>query len=218
MTDQLIIAAAIDEIENKRFGTTEQFLKIHELDLEFGKPKVLRVDRHRKDGTAIVYFGVHKQKFYFAVYVDTEPTISVRGIHTENYNSVYFRATSETLDFDQLSSMTTLMPTRGWNKGDLRKTGLSRHSFSAIHFEPNLEPDEFEDKLERLLTFLEQDENGIRELVDKTQACINVQSIFHNGNTMLGGLHIGRSLIRRMSALNLEIDLDLYAEGNFYID
>lgn len=41
-----------------------------------------------------------------------------------------------------------------------------------------------------------------------------VASSFHNGNTMLGGHHLDKDIIKRMAALNLEIDFDLYADGN----
>lgn len=40
--------------------------------------------------------------------------------------------------------------------------------------------------------------------------------IFHNGNTMLRGTHIDSENIKRMAALNLEIDFDLNAEGKFF--
>ena len=44
---------------------------------------------------------------------------------------------------------------------------------------------------------------------------IQVASVFHNRNTMLGGFHLDKHLLRRMNALNLEIDFYFYAEGSF---
>jgi hypothetical protein len=217
MAHPLIIEKAIEEIEAKSCGVTEQFLKIHELVYENDRPKVARVDRESEDGTAIVYFPVKDQKFYLAVYVDTEPEVSVRHVNTEPSNSVYFKAISEVYTLEELAEMTKLKPTGGRNKGDKRGGSASwRHS--SIFFEPNPEADEFEDKLKKLLNFLEQDKDGVATLVNKANGHIQVASSFYNGNTMLGGHHLNRDVIRRMANLNLAIDFDLYADGKFYQD
>jgi hypothetical protein len=218
MADNLIIEKAIDELQAKRFGTTQQLLDIHEIIYVDDKPQVLRVDTEYDEKTAIVYFPIKDEKFYLAVWLDTKPAISVRGVGTENYNSVYLKVISDALSFQELSSLTKLKPTSGWSKGDPRKSGKSFYNFSALHFEPNPEPDEFEDKLRKLLDFLETDKDGITALVNKASVQIQVATIFHNGNTMLGGHHLHKNTIKRLAAFNLEVDFDLYAEGNFFKD
>jgi hypothetical protein len=218
MTDNLVIERAIDELQSKRFGTTEQLLEIHEVVYVDNKPKILRVDTEADDGTAIVYFPIKGEKFYLAVWLDTIPEVSVRAVGTENYNAVYLKVISNDLSFEELSSLTTLKPTRGWSKGDRRKSGKSFYNFSALHFEPNPEPDEFQDKLRKLLDFLEQDKEGINKLMDKASVEVQVATVFHNGNTMLGGHHLDKETIKRLAALNLELDFDLYAEGKFFKD
>ncbi len=214
MAETLIIQKAIEEIEAKTFGETEQFLKIHEVVYEDGKPKIARIDREKKDGTAIVYFPVKEEKFYLAVYVDTEPKISVRHVGTESYNSVCFSAVSDSLNLEELSRMTKLKSTKGWSKGD--KRGRTLWKFSKFIFEPNLEPDEFEDKLKKLLDILESDKEGITQLAENSDVCIRVAQEFHNGNTMLGGSYIDKESMKRIANLNLPIDFDLYLGGNFY--
>jgi len=218
MTNTLIIEKAIDEILNKKFGGTQQFLQIHQVVHIDDKPTVSRVDTERQDGTAIVYFPVVNQKFYLAVYLDTNPEISVRFVDTEPYHAVYFRATSEQLTLDEISVLTKLRPTASWSKGDKKKFGDSFYKWSNFAFEPNPEADEFEDKLKKLLDLLEQDKEGVKQLVDKAYGRIQVASCFHNGNTMLGGHHINKEMINQMAELNLEIDFDLYAEGNMFVD
>jgi hypothetical protein len=42
--------------------------------------------------------------------------------------------------------------------------------------------------------------------------------MFHNGNSMLGGIHLDISVLQRLTALNLGIDVDLYAEGNLFLE
>ena len=217
MADSLIIQKATEELETKTFSMTEQFLKIHQVVYENDKPKVARIDRENEDGTAIVYFPIKGEKFYLAVYVDTEPDVSVRHVNTQAYNFVCFKAVSEVYSFDELSKMTKLESTGGHNKGDKRgRNALWKHS--SIFFEPDAEADEFEDKLRKLLDFLEQDKDGIATLVDKADGYIQVASNFHNGNTMLGGHQLNKGIIKRMANLNLAIDFDLYADGNFYKD
>jgi len=39
---------------------------------------------------------------------------------------------------------------------------------------------------------------------------------FHNGNSMLGGPGISKETIKRMAALNVGIDFDLYVSGKTY--
>jgi len=216
MTDNPYIQKAIEELETQSFGVTEQFLKIHEVEYEDGVPKVLRVDQERGDGTVIIYFAVKGEKFYLAVYLDTQPHIAVRWVETESYYSVYCRATSESLSYEELVALIKLKPTGGWNKGDQRNNGRTVHIFSAIEFEPNPEPDEFDDKLRKLLDFLEQDQDGVRALVNKASGYIQVAITYHNGNSMIGGPHIDRETLKRMAALNLAIEFDQYISGNSF--
>ena len=215
MTDDLIIQKAIEEIETKSLGVTEQFLEVHEIEYADGKPVVARVDKEKGDGVVIVYFPVKGFSFYFAVYLDTVPEIAIRRTGTEPDNHVYFRATSEVLDFKQLAALTKLPTSGGWNIGDKRRPGGTLEwKNSKVEFKPNPEPDEFEDKLKKLLDFLEQDREGVKQLVDKAGGYIQVAIEFHDGNGMLGGPHIDKEYIKRMALLDLEIDLDLYATGN----
>jgi len=216
MTNFEIIKHAIEEVEKKSWGVTQQFLGIHELIYEDNKPKIAHIDQDAPDGTAIVYFPVKDEKFYLAIYIKTIPDIDISWVGTEAGHSVYFKATSDNLDFSQLASLTTLKPTGGWSKGDMKKYGNSTYSFSCIELIPNPEPDEFEDKLNKLLDFLEKDKDGIRKLVNVAHGRIQVASIFHNGNTMLGGFHLSKHLLSRLNALEVEINFDLYAEGRFF--
>lgn len=213
MTDQQAIELIEKEFKDKTLGVTEQYLEIHSPIYADNKLKVDRFDRDRKDELIIAYLPVLDEKFYFAVYIDTK-TNEVTGIGTEAYHRVYFRATSGTLSAENLKGMTHLTPTEFWNKGDLRKSGKSNHTFSSLTILPNPEPDEFEVKLKKLLDFLEQDKNGIKQLAEKADGYIQVAMDFHNGNGMIGGHNIDTDDIRRMNELGLSINFDLYVSGN----
>ena len=214
MEDNLIIQKATEEIEVKTLGETEQFLKIHEVVYDNNKPKVAMVDTEKGDGTAIVYFPVKDEKFYLAIYLDIVPQISVRHVGTEYYNSVYLGVSSTILSLQDLCEMTKLKATKGHSKGD--KRGGTYWKFSKVCFEPNPEPDEFEDKLRKLLDILQTDKEGVQELADKADAWIQVAQEFHIANTMIGGSLIDKESIKRIANLNLSIDFDLSVGGNLY--
>lgn len=213
MTDQQAIELIEKEFKKKTLGVTEQYLEIHSPIYCDNELKIDRIDRDRNDEIIIAYLPVLDEKFYFAIYID-EKTNEVTGFGTEAYHRVYFRATSETLSADDLKAKTKLTPTEFWNKGDLRKSGKSNHKFSNLTFLPNPEPDEFEDKLKKLLDFLEQDKNGIKQLTEKADGYIQVAMDIHNGNGMIGGHNIDTDDIRRMNELGLSINFDLYVGGN----
>ncbi|RYD56030.1 MAG: DUF4279 domain-containing protein [Sphingobacteriales bacterium] len=207
---------AIEEIEYRHFSATEQFLQVHSLVYANGKPSIQRVEINN-DELATVYFNVEDEKFFWVVYVNLQPEISVRWVGTIDYNSVRFSAYSEQLSFDELRKLTKLVPSGGWNKGD--KKGQSPNYIrkeSYIYFEPNPEPDEFKDKLTLLLTYLEQDSDGVRKLAEEG-GHIQVYTEFHNGNSMLGGYYLEKSHIKRLAQLDLEIGFDVNANGNLFI-
>ena len=87
--------------------------------------------------------------------------MEIIGVGTEPNHKIYLRATSEMLNFHELAKLTKLKPADGWNKGDRRKHGNSLYSFSCVKFMPNPEPDEFEDKINKLLDFLEKDVEAV---------------------------------------------------------
>lgn len=210
-----IVAVATAEATNPTFGTTQQFLEVHAVALEDGKPKVAGIAMASDQAPAIVYFAVQDEEFFLAVSV-SPVSLSVEYAWAEDYHRVSFHATSATLDTEQLSALTSLKPTESINKEDNRGNAKRKWPYHSIEFEPNPEPNPFETKIKQLLTFLEQDATGIRALVDQAEGCLRVISVFYNGNTSLGSVSFDKETIRRMAALNLGVDFDLNAQGNFY--
>lgn len=214
-----IIAKAIEEIEQQNFAITEQLFEIHKVVYKEGKPVIARIDLENEEQGAIVYCPIEGEKFYMAIYVDITPEVEVRWIGTEANFSVYFCGGSETLNAESIISMSNLEPTQYWSKGEKRYKHIDNDAkwrFSKVIYEPNPEPDEFEDKIVKLLDYLERDKEGVRKIVDQYNGYIQVAAMFHNGNSMLGGVHLDVEIMKRLTALNLEIDFDLYAEGNLF--
>jgi len=215
MKDKEIEEIIKKEFKNKTLGTTEQFLEIHNPMYNNGNINIARIDREEIDDVIIAYLPVLDERFYFAVYIDSINK-EVFNIGSESYNRVYFRAHSETDTEDGLKSLTKLKPTNSWNKGDLRENKKMREKVSYIEFLPNPEPDEFEDKLKKLLDFLENDIVGIKKLIETADGYIQVVMEIHNGNGLIGGPTINKESINRMNNLGLEINFDLYVGGNSF--
>lgn len=208
-----IIAAATAEVERPVFGVTEQFLEVHAVAREAGQPKVAGIALANDKESAIVYLAIESERFYLAVKVSIA-TLNVLVAWTEDWHQTSFHATFETLDAQQLAALASLTPTHLLNQGGNRENAKRQWPYHSIEFEPNPEPGPLEEKLEKLLTFLKQDATGTRSLVDQAGGYIRVISEFHNGNRSLGGIRLDQDSVRRMAALNLEVDFDLYAEGH----
>ncbi|WP_025145290.1 DUF4279 domain-containing protein [Pedobacter jeongneungensis] len=214
MTDEQAITLIEKEFQEKTFGVTGQYLEIHQPIYLNNKLQIDRIDRERNN-LIIAYLPVQDERFYFAVYIDLNLG-EIISIETEAGNWVYFFATSESLTENELKAFTTLSVYDSRNKGDLKKNGRSAHRFSALKIMLNTEPDEFEDKLSKLLIYLETDKKGVRELVEKAEGYIQVAMEIHNGNGMIGGPSINRESIARMNRLGLSIDFDLYVRGKSF--
>ena len=199
------------------WGTTRQFLEVHDVVRQDGKPIADRIDFDGNNSVATVYFRVRDEKFYLAICLETKPDIVITGIYVEPFVSVSLVAHSINTCFDQLQNMTTLIPTGGWKKGESKTTGGTiLHMYNFIRFEPNTGPDAFEDKLSGLLDLLETDLNGVCALVEKAGAYIQVLIEFHHGTAMLGGPRICKRTMGRLAAFDLGIDFDLYTAGKSY--
>lgn len=214
MNDLQLIELIEKEFKEKRLGVTEQYLEIHSPIYVNDKIKVDRIDRDRMDKLIIAYLPVLEEKFYFAVYIDTNLN-EITNIGTEANIRVYFRADSDKFTLDELAKMTNLKSTRGRSIGDERRKGIFWKE-STIFYEADLNPDEFEDKLNKLLDFLEQDKDGVKCLVEKADGYIQVAMEIHNGNGMIGGPHIDKNVMRRINDLNVSMNFDLYVGGSIF--
>lgn len=219
-----IINIAIEEIEQKNFGVTQQFFQVHKVAYKDGKPEIARVSWSEGEEDAVVFFKVEQEDFYFAVYVNVLPELEVRWVDSFPHFAVYFTGGNKILHADDIISMSTLQPTGYWSKGDKKEistttfTKVLTRKFTKVMYEPHPEPYEFKDKITMLLDYVEQDKEGVRRIVKEADGYVQVAAIFHNANTMLGGVHLDAAIMSRLAALGLEIDFDLYADGKLFLD
>ena len=212
MTDEEVIELVISEFQNPQFGDIKRLLTVHEPETKNGKIFIERIDRE-KEGIVIAYLPVKKEFFYFAVYINTEEK-TVSKVRTEPGNQVCLRVTSKTLSLEDLLAFTNLQPTRSWNNGDYREGRKSKYDFSSIIIEINPEPDEFEDKLKKLLKHLTQDKEGIHSLVQNATTYIAVTKEYHAGSIFLGRINIDAECITMLNELKLEIEFEITSWGN----
>jgi len=214
MTDSEISKLVLQELETKTLAVTSQYLEIHEPVYENGILRIDRIDRE-KDGVIIAYVPVKGEYFSFAVYIDSNAA-QVISVGTESRNLVSLVTSSETITSNELKQLTAIQCQEFWNKGDKKPHTKASYSFSGIEFYLKPEPDEFEDKLNKLLSYIETDRSGILALAAKGNAYIKVTMDFHRGNQLLGGLTLDKEILKRITALNLSIDFQITAWGNSF--
>jgi hypothetical protein len=209
----ILIKLAIAEIENPTFETTRQYLEVHSVEMENGKPKVERVDLESFDDVQTVYFAIQDEPFFLTINFK-KANYEILGVGTENGNQVYLTSTSKNLTFKQLSEITKLDGVFGWSINEERKVGKGNYKFSRLSFEPiKSRAYDLETKLNLLLTELEKDVEGIINLTKKAETIISIHhQQYVSGNL---GININIETINRLQNLNLGIDIDQYIHGNF---
>ena len=211
------IDKALEELKVQSFETTKQYLAVINLFKEGKNPIPARINLKHTENLVAIYFEVPEERFFFVVNLTKDPNIEVQGVWVQSGHRVYLTATSESLSYSQLASFLKLQPLTGWSIGDLRPSGNTHHTFSRISFEPNpMEAYDLEEKLNELLDELEQDKEGLKKLIENSNAYISVcryQYVSENA-----GLHLDQKTIHRLSNLNLSIDVDAYIVGERILD
>ncbi|MBI5414452.1 DUF4279 domain-containing protein [Candidatus Peregrinibacteria bacterium] len=210
---KIILEKAIEEIKERCFGTTQQYLSVLKIKYENDQPVISKLEIREKE--AIVYFEIEKERFFFTVYLDTQPEISVRWIDITPGIRIYLRAISYDRNTDDLISCTKIKPSEVVNMGDQLRYGKGMTSkFHAITIEPDKElAGSFEEKLKNFVNILEKDAKGIIKLTKISEVCIQVVPYYYIGNGCIGGFYFEPQIIKRLGKLNLKIDFDMYVWG-----
>jgi len=218
MNNANLIDIALREIKDKAWGVTKQFLEVHELIYNESKPVISLFHKDDFSGDVVIYFAVRDEPFFFRISVSKGEEPEIKWIDTEANTSIFLRCDSDELGSVEILKMTNLISYKVRDKGDHRGNPKlnAQWKSTTVFFEPNPGPGSFEDKLSKLLSYLETDKKGVSDLVSRAKGYIQCVIEFHNGNTMLGGPHLTLLDLKRIVDLDLEIDFDLYATGNFF--
>jgi len=205
------ISVSIKELLNPTFAVTKQYLAVMELELDDGNPKIERISIDSQ--TVSLYFRIKDERFYIVVNILVNNPSKPNWVWIENAHRVYLTATSENKTYNELASYLSLSPLSGWSKGDVNKINQRPYKFSRVSFEPiTNEAYGLEEKLEDLLSELMKDKDGIRLLSKNSDAYISICR--HQYISSNAGIHFDMDVIKKLSDLGLEVDIDTYITGN----
>ncbi len=205
MEKQGIQDIAIAEILNPTFVLTRQLLAINTIVFRENRPFVEDIILSEEEKTAEVYFPIEGERYYFVIYIDLKPQLSVRWMGMSQGNRVYFLATSEKHDLDELIALIGVEPTRTWKKGkNIRHDGFE--------IQPAVkETGEVEDKLQAIIRVLLPFKAKLQIL--STIADTGIQIAYWGYKEQMWGMHFDTETIQGIATLNLSIDIDLCAGG-----
>ncbi|MGZ3616931.1 MAG: DUF4279 domain-containing protein [Ktedonobacteraceae bacterium] len=165
-----------------------------------------------EEQTAEVYFPIEGERYYFVVYIDLEPQVALRWTGMSAGNRVYFYAKSKALQLEELVAMAGVEPTRTWERGK----PIRHHGFE-VRPSPR-ETGNVEDKLHTIIGLLLPYTTNIHALFALADVGINIA--YWGYKDQMWGIHLGTDVIKGLAALNLSVDVDLYAgETDFsYVD
>lgn len=204
------INLALDEVKNQSFGTTQQILAFHKV-----KDLTLKHNFYvdELDTFQNVYFALEEYPYSLVITVSTvENEKKVIGSHIAGYSRVYLCIYSDTLLPNEISEKLGLTPTKSLLKNSFVPKTKIKVDQNQWYYEPQKKlPIILERKLDFLLKSLKPIAEIISSLPDGTSSCIH---ICYSGYTdWMGGWHFESDTLKQITALNAEIDFDLYASG-----
>ncbi len=211
MDIDIIKQIAIGEVLNPTFELTKQYLQSNCLCFENNLPYIEDVEINKDKNTAAVYFPIKKEQFYFVIYVEN---LEVEWMGMSAGNRVYLFANSEEISTEQIVDFLGFEPTEKWNMNDpIGCNSNFKHKNNGIMYEPiHKMTGEVETKLGNLLDNLLPYKEAIIELSHK--ASIEIQVTYYGHKDQMWGINLDAKTIKKLSELELAIDVDLYAGGN----
>lgn len=197
------------EFLQKNVSTTADLLSKYKPIYQKEKLVFNRVDNKKPGNIVTAYLPIQDKSFYFAVSVDIESK-KVISFSTEGHHLLYFRATSIFQNADQLKAYTTLPLSSSWSKGDKNPNGNFDYFFSAITIESTKDADHLEDKLEQLISTLEDDKMGITNLSSQSKTFIKILSTFGTHEEEITSFSLPKELMLRIVELGIELDFQIH--------
>lgn len=211
---QTITKLIHQELLQPEWEMTRQLLAVMNVALDNGLPKIDAIVINEEAGTATGYVAVKDEAFYIGVhFVLAEDEPQITAVDTEPSIFLSFSPSSDQLSAEELRSLTTLKPTSTARQGEANSFGDVRN-YSALNFESSREPGAIEDKLTAFLTYLAQDTNGIKRLIEATGVGdIWVAIGFHISNRNFTRLFLTKEIIAKLNELGLTLTFDLMIAG-----
>jgi hypothetical protein len=127
--------------------------------------------------------------------------------------NVYLAVYSDSLSADDITMALGLKPTGARKKGDrIGGRGPKVYEEHRWYYHPDCpEPLDFETKLTQLLADVSSRIEQYRLLQGKVEAVVQVA--YYEYAASPSGWHLDRDTVAKLSALDLEVDVDLYVSG-----
>lgn len=218
------VGAARQEIDRRTFGSTQQFLAVHEVEAdEHGQPRVANVFPDPNDPARFwVFFSLKGEKYFWALSLGAGSPLQLYATWIEAGTSVEFTIHSKNIDPDELSNRVGVKATKAVRKGEQRrqrapngKETLSPPSKGNMwSFKLESAPVPAELRLASLLDKLEPFAERIAALPAECRRTISIA--YYGYRSSMGGLNFAPDMLRRVANLGADLDVDLYARGPIY--
>ncbi len=185
--------------------------------MDGGIPRIKDIIISEDKSTAEVYFPIIDEEYYFVIYIDLVPEISLKFMGMSAGNKVELFVSSDAEDLDKMIELLHVTPQRSWLKGEKRihynGINFSVNKNSGFIYTPiEKTTGDVEDKLDYLLDKLIQVKDKIVELHKVAE--VEIQLTYYGYKDQMWGINLKPQTIQRLSELGIPLDIDLYASGN----
>ncbi len=213
----IIAQIAIEEVFNPSFELTKQLLSVNKVEMDGGSPRIKDIIISEDKSMAEVYFPIIDEEYYFVIYIDLMPKISLKFMGMSAGCKVELFVCSDTEELDKMIELLQVTPHRSWSKGEKKfhSNGInySINKNSGFVYSPiEKTTGEVEDKLDYLLDELIQVKDKIVELHKVAE--VEIQITYYGYKDQMWGINLKPRTIQRLSELGVSLDIDLYASGN----
>ncbi len=206
--------AVLDEIAVPRFELTKQYLSVNTLVVKEGLPQIEHIEMCEREQTAEVYFPVAGEDYFFVVYLDLTPAVSVRFMGMEAGSRVYFSASSSVIGLEELIRELDRQPAETWQKGTrIPNRKVERfYEDSGFTYEIGGSKSGTADrKITELIDML--DRLNLDRVLNSQDIHREIQIAYYGYQEQMNGIHLEPDTLMKLAKLNAHIDIDLYASG-----
>ncbi len=200
------------ELNSPEWGVTQQYLEKYNVKSKEGDPELIFLED--AEGADMIVFvlleGVNFTLTFYMAKIENH-LYRIKSVYPHPGAKVYFWVSSADISIEEMLDLISLSPVSIKRKGETQAR-IEPAEENSIRFEPDADiPGLVEFKLSRLLNYLEPVKRGIVNLKKKGDAGINIAYYGHTSS--MSGLHLDIGIINKLDDLELELDIDLYAEG-----
>lgn len=201
------------EILSPTLAATREVLSVHAPVLVDSQPLIARTDANREPGVFYHYFRLEGEPYYLVVAVSRSGgQLAPTSACIEAAVRVFLLIKTQNLTPDEVSERLGLRPTSAYAKGTRIHPELPPLTYTKWRYEPHQTlAEELGRKLDLLLDQLEPAAPRITELARETEITLSI--CYEGCKDWLGVWNVPAATLKRVAALGIDLQLDLYASG-----